>query len=319
MAAGRQLHLPTATFEELCGLPGVGPALARRIIERRSREPLAGANDLIAVPGMTSALVERLRPYFAQTALPEATAESPDHFAPPPEPDRQPSTMTEETTEADPEACSNTAPGLGSSVKREAEPAGTEEAANADVVATENAQPRRGRAVNLDADWPRSYNGVNPAVLFGEADHALVRDCPPPLPVKATLAPGHGALLVVLGALLGAALALSTLYALNRGLYFVPRQEWERSVAQPLATVQAETVLLTDQVARLEAVVTTFESSIASTDSRVRTLEAAADHLEEVQAALDSLRSDVETVQARTEQFGSFLEGVRSALENLVP
>lgn len=56
----------TASKEELCLLPGVGPVLAERIIAARS-EPGAPAfarvEDLDAVPRIGPATVERLRPW----------------------------------------------------------------------------------------------------------------------------------------------------------------------------------------------------------------------------------------------------------------
>jgi competence protein ComEA len=54
-----------AGVSELEALPGVGPALARRIEEdRRLHGPYAGPDDLLRVPGVGPALLERLRPWI---------------------------------------------------------------------------------------------------------------------------------------------------------------------------------------------------------------------------------------------------------------
>lgn len=64
---------PTATFtvdvnaapvEELAQLPGLGPALAGRIVDhRRTHGPFTATADLLAVPGIGPATLERLRPH----------------------------------------------------------------------------------------------------------------------------------------------------------------------------------------------------------------------------------------------------------------
>jgi competence protein ComEA len=59
--AGR-LELNGASAAELESLPGVGPVLAQRIVEERSRRGGFGSvDDLIAVKGIGSAVLERLR------------------------------------------------------------------------------------------------------------------------------------------------------------------------------------------------------------------------------------------------------------------
>jgi len=50
-----------ATLETL---PGVGPALARRIVEARRLRLFGQAEDLLAVPGIGPATLERIRPWI---------------------------------------------------------------------------------------------------------------------------------------------------------------------------------------------------------------------------------------------------------------
>jgi competence protein ComEA len=56
------LNLNSATLDELDGLPGIGPAKARSIIEyRENHGSFQGVDELGRVPGMSSSLVKRLR------------------------------------------------------------------------------------------------------------------------------------------------------------------------------------------------------------------------------------------------------------------
>lgn len=68
-AAGRGTHAATepldlneATPAELERLPGIGPALAGRIVAQRTEAPFRRVDELERVPGIGPALLERLRP-----------------------------------------------------------------------------------------------------------------------------------------------------------------------------------------------------------------------------------------------------------------
>ncbi len=59
------LDVNAASLAELDRLPGIGPVLARRIVEHRSRHGRFHAvDDLLSVPGIGPRLVERLRPHL---------------------------------------------------------------------------------------------------------------------------------------------------------------------------------------------------------------------------------------------------------------
>lgn len=63
---GRVLALDVngATAEELEELPGIGPALADRIIAARQIRPLEGPEDLLAVKGIGPAIYKDIEPYI---------------------------------------------------------------------------------------------------------------------------------------------------------------------------------------------------------------------------------------------------------------
>ena len=62
-ASGACVRLATATETELQTLPGIGPALAQRIISYRSTHPrLTSVDELDDVPGIGPSLIEKIRP-----------------------------------------------------------------------------------------------------------------------------------------------------------------------------------------------------------------------------------------------------------------
>jgi len=52
-----------ATVEDLQALPGVGPKLAKRILDERARRPFRAAEDLRRVSGIGPKTLEKLRPF----------------------------------------------------------------------------------------------------------------------------------------------------------------------------------------------------------------------------------------------------------------
>ncbi|MGQ9684419.1 MAG: helix-hairpin-helix domain-containing protein [Anaerolineae bacterium] len=63
-AAGGPVNLNTAAVGELESLPGIGPALAARIVEDRiANGPYTTVDDLMRVRGIGAATLDKIRPY----------------------------------------------------------------------------------------------------------------------------------------------------------------------------------------------------------------------------------------------------------------
>src|SRR5436190_15368114 len=84
LTAGPALvDLNAADVTTLRQLPGVGPHLAARIVERRDKQgPFASVDDLRTVPGIGPATLERLRPVVSLPSAEQRPLSSPGSPAP---------------------------------------------------------------------------------------------------------------------------------------------------------------------------------------------------------------------------------------------
>ncbi len=61
-ASTTSVNINTAGVEELTSLPGIGPALAKRIVEYRTQHgPFKSVDDLVAVKGLGPKMLEKIR------------------------------------------------------------------------------------------------------------------------------------------------------------------------------------------------------------------------------------------------------------------
>ena len=61
-AAAGKIDINRAGIEELMSVPGIGPALARRIVEHRDKNgPFRSVDELVAVKGIGPKLLEKIR------------------------------------------------------------------------------------------------------------------------------------------------------------------------------------------------------------------------------------------------------------------
>ncbi len=70
LAAGERVDVNRDPEVELARLPGVGPALARRIIQAREERAFTRPEDLLRVPGIGDATLERIREHVEVGAAP---------------------------------------------------------------------------------------------------------------------------------------------------------------------------------------------------------------------------------------------------------
>jgi competence protein ComEA len=62
------VDLNLASESELQRLPGIGPKMARRIIDERQKKPFGSVDDLRRVSGIGAKTLERLRPFVTVAA-----------------------------------------------------------------------------------------------------------------------------------------------------------------------------------------------------------------------------------------------------------
>jgi len=84
-APGGRIELNSATASQLDELPGIGPVLARRIVEHRAAHgPFRSPEELLAVRGIGTRLLERIRPRITLSSPPRADATPDSQNAIPP-------------------------------------------------------------------------------------------------------------------------------------------------------------------------------------------------------------------------------------------
>jgi len=278
-----RLDLNTATEEELQQLPGIGPALAASIVKYRTEvQPFKEAAEITRVPGISEGLYENLAARLTVSPVePQAAAAAEEAALPEGEPEAPPEAEAAPEPEAEGEALS----------EAEAEP--EPEAEEALPEAEEEAI----------AEEPAAAPEPRPPELV---EVRTVHDI------------GWGRTLFVglLGALLGAALALLVLYVVN-GYTLDFRTASERALQAEAYRLQTEVDALDERLGAVEGQMAVLQELKPLVEEARADLEALSRDLSATSVALDNVRQEFtnmrEDLDGLTGQVGTLDERLRSA------
>jgi len=286
-----------ATLEELASVPGIGPALAERIVAAR---PFSTLDELTRVSGIGPASLEKIRPYlkidFTDTAVeePESTLPEPGAaVAPAPAREEVESTLSESPAAEPPEGESEPAQSEAEGEIQEATQATPPAAEPAAALESRTAStpPPVGQPLKTDEKWVRREDLLWTAV---------------------------GVAIVTL--ILSLVFTLGTLALINQTLTYAPAAE-AQALSGRLDALNNRIRLLEGDVDNLRSRVQTIEAL----GGRVTTLEqgqkSLSDELKSAQSELADLQqqtaafqTQIEDLQKRSNVFQNFLDGLRRLL-----
>jgi competence ComEA-like helix-hairpin-helix protein len=329
------VNLNTAEREELMTLPGVGPAIADRILASR---PFASIEDLQRVSGIGSNLVEGIQTMITvndddsaagepdEAAAPEAATTAPQEGPAdisPPEAVRQ--AEPELSAEAQPPGAGEET-GVKEELPEEAPPPGTFEQATAQPdtsiaeEATEPASEGEGAA--------KVYTVPKEQTAGPQAEFAA----PPVQPTASATQPaavtrsqvwwmtiGTG----ILSLFLALILSLGVLAVINGGLRFVSPADLN-ALGRKVDGVTTQTQLLQQDLDGLRTRVNNLEglsgrvSSVEGQAKQLRTdLDSASQQVQQINQQMTQVSSDIKDLQTQTGRFQGFLDGLKSLLNQV--
>jgi competence ComEA-like helix-hairpin-helix protein len=320
-----QLNLNQADVEQLAQLPGIGPALAERIVDQRQNTgPFADIQDLTAVHGISEAMVEDIAGFLTVSDV--ETAESPEELSIEQDPpndgrelddDEAMAALAEEirfVTEDE----SMTSPEPVLIVPEEiGEVNGIQE-----DLTEEEARPE-----SLEAD----LSGERPASKYDEADPLRTQPAARPVveePVAGIQTQPRGCSFqaaifgTIFGALMGVFLTLIILFFLNGGtLQFASERESGRSEEQiqtQMETLKAEQGDKMEQVEQLDTLVNQMiedVSVIATQQSELMTsIEETGDVVSGFETKVATMEERIAGIFIAADDFNTFIDGLRQLM-----
>ncbi|MDX1688471.1 MAG: helix-hairpin-helix domain-containing protein [Candidatus Promineifilaceae bacterium] len=306
------IDLNTADRETLATLPGIGEALAERIVAFREEvHPFEEVIELAAVSGISERMVRNVEDRVTvsvapagdaaappEEALPSGVEEEPVAEEEPEEAAAGPEPVADESRQEEPEAVSIPAEAAAEAVEEPGGPGPPKE---------EPAPEEKTPVADTEAEAPR-------AVATAEAIEAAERATAAPQ-TAAESGRGWGCTLlgILAGAIAGASLTLFFLFLLNGTLLFGGRQQvadLEQEVLMQGRDQQGLDAEVADASAELATVVSAQETAAASQRST-------ADQVEELASDLDDLETDVvpavATLEAQTAAQATRLSGIAAA------
>jgi len=335
-----RLDLNAATADELRQLRGVGPALAERIVQYREEAGgFASPKELTRVPGINRAVYDdnraRLRAEPRETPAASATDVPAQDQA------EQTESIESPAAELQPPAAGGAAVEAEAAVAEPTEtpPAEAEPEIEAEAAAPAEAMPMTGGI----ATTPESVQAEAPAAQASEQPAAKVESTGGAQPETAAQTSRYPLVvdqrprearrdwtglmaMAVLGAVLGAVLALLAVAGLNGGTLVLNERadvvalsaDLEAAVTRADA-LETEAEALRTRMAALEGLsnrVVDAETDLAAADAALDTLESQTSALDERTTAVEE---EITIVQGAVDRFSDFLVGLRGLLDETVP
>ncbi len=294
--AGPRIDINVADAEALTRLPGIGPALAERIIAYREEHgPFFTVEELMAVSGIGPGLYGRLREQLTLSLGPPPDFES--EFIPSAEEvHRSAFSLSAEALE---EELASAAEGVEEAdLSEDAPEAETEEAASA----PSPPPPPPGSA--MPPSTPRAQPAPPPARRSGWGWLSWLSA-------------------IFLGSILGMAFSLLVLAGINGVLDFqlhpavVELREESVDLGERLASLQGEVDTLRQRMDRLEGVATRLEQAEAAVETLQGEMEALEAETEALQTTVEMLTEDLAEVEAGLERTETFFERLQVLLAEL--
>jgi competence ComEA-like helix-hairpin-helix protein len=327
------IDINQADADALTGLPGIGPVLAKRIIERREEQgPFETITELATISGLSgrtvAAVADRVRvgtpaaPATNETPSPQL--EAPDTAQIPDEPGPA-ETGGDRDGKAEPglglaEALANSVPAVDQpeTIEPAMEPV-SDEAMVADIVliAPETAE---------EEDTVGETEAESSGVMDERAAVPVVVASPRP---STSAGAGRGCFLALLAAFLGAGLGilatLLILYTFNGGnLRFASAAstgDLQRNLSREAAEADQAREALAGQLATAQAEAETLAGTVSTLEARQHDLLAEVEQAQADAAALEQtvqeLNERFDEMAAAAENFVLFMNGLRDLLVDL--
>ena len=286
------IDLNTATVTDLQQLPGIGPALAVRIVDYRDQVGgFAAPTDILAVTGIAQTTYD---------SIADRLTVGPIEPPPPPEPQAveveagpEPEPVAEEEPlEPEPEPVAEEEP-----LEPEPEPVAEEEPLQPEPEPVAEEEPFEPVSEPVEEEAPEAE--LQPA----EAVVQPPRGPEPPLVevVSAQVGWGRFLLMGLLSILIGAATTLAILYFLNGTLDFQT----------------ASTRALRAEAYRLDGELETLRSQMSQIESELASLQDLVPQVEELQASVRTMSRDLEATQAELDSAVQELQAVQESIDTV--